>query len=68
MDKYQKLWEYVVKQDQDQLDLTFEQVNDIAGVPMDHSFLQYKKNLLPLGFKVEHIYMKKGIVSFERVR
>ena len=43
MSKYDKLWEYVEKQEGDELVLTFDEIGTIAGVPLDHSFLNYKK-------------------------
>ena len=46
MSKYDKLWEYVEKQEGDELVLTFDEIGTIAGVPLDHSFLNYKKELV----------------------
>mgnify|MGYP007025202184 CR=1 FL=1 len=34
---------YVEKQEGDELVLTFDEIGTIAGVPLDHSFLNYKK-------------------------
>ena len=33
MSKYDKLWEYVEKQEGDELVLTFDEIGTIAGVP-----------------------------------
>ncbi len=66
MDKYGKLWEYVSDHDQDALELTFDEIGEISGVPLDHSFLNCKENLLPYGFEVERIFMKKKLVRFRR--
>lgn len=38
----------------------------IAGVLIDHSFLTFKKELLPYGYAVAKIYLKEKKVSFER--
>ena len=46
MSKYNKLWEYIEKCNTQHLELTFEEINSIAGVPLDHSFLKCKKELL----------------------
>lgn len=43
MSKYDKLWEYVFKNGRDQFTLSFEEIGRIAGVPIDHAFLTYKK-------------------------
>lgn len=64
MSKYDKLWDYVAKQGQPELTLSFDEVGEIAGVPIDHSFLNYKKELLPLGFEVKHISLKNKTVEF----
>ena len=39
MGKYDKLWDYVAAQEGESLDLSFDEIGDIAGVPLDHSFL-----------------------------
>ena len=66
MSKYDKLWNYVANSGKDELELSFDDIERIGGVPIDHSFLNYKKELLPLGYEVEHIYMKKKLVRFKR--
>ncbi|WP_431815512.1 hypothetical protein [Limosilactobacillus portuensis] len=47
--------------------LTFEQIGEIAGVPLDHSFLRYKKELLDYGFEVEKISLKNQVVKFIKI-
>lgn len=42
MSKYSKLWEYIKTQDCDSLKLSYDEIEQIAGVPIDHSFLTYK--------------------------
>ena len=51
MSKYNKLWEYIEQSNKQHLTLTFEEINSIAGVPLDYSFLKYKKELLEYGYK-----------------
>ena len=68
MSKYDKLWDYVAEQPGESLDLSFEEIGDIAGVPLDHSFLNYKKELLSRGWQVGKISMKKQVVRFERTK
>lgn len=68
MSKYDKLWDYVAEQPGESLDLSFEEIGDIAGVPLDHSFLNYKKELLSRGWQVGKISMKKQVVYFERTK
>ena len=52
----------------DDFKLTFAESENIAGVPIDHSFLTFKKELLQYGFKVAKISIKEQIVDFEKVQ
>lgn len=67
MSKYEPLWNYVKNADADFLKLSFSQIENIAGAPLDHSFLTYKKELAPYGFKVEKISMKEKTVIFSKL-
>ncbi len=64
MSKYNSLWEYVQKSGEPSLSLTFEEIENIAGIPIDHSFLKYKKELLEYGYQVGKISMKEQTVTF----
>ncbi len=48
MSKYRPLWEYI-KQNSAQR-LTFSQIQTILGFQIDHSFLNYKKELEEYGY------------------
>ncbi len=48
------------------LKLTFDEIQNIAGVPIDHSFLNFKKELTNYGYQVGKISMKEKSVSFEK--
>lgn len=47
--------------------LTFDEIQNIAGIPIDHSFLKYKKELLEYGYEVGKISMKEQTVAFNRL-
>lgn len=47
--------------------LTFEEIQHIAGIPVDHSFLGYKKKLAEYGYQVEKISMKEQAVALQRL-
>ena len=66
MSKYSKLWEYIKNQNADSLKLSYDEIEQIAGCPIDHSFLTYKKELLEFGWSVKKIYMKEKYVEFVR--
>lgn len=64
MSKYSKLWEYIKNQNADSLKLSYDEIEQIAGCPIDHSFLTYKKELLEFGWAVKKIYIKEKCVEF----
>lgn len=68
MSKYDSLWEYVQVRGGDSFQMSFEEIQNIAGVPIDHSFLKYKKELLSYGYQVGKISMKEQTVMFHRVK
>ena len=67
MSKYDKLWKHIAENGEDSFKLTYGQIQEIAGVPIDHSFLRYKKELPEYGYKVVRISMKEKTVEFERI-
>lgn len=64
--KYNALWEYVKNSGKQSLKLTFDEIQNIAGVLIDHSFLNFKKELTNYGYQVGKISMKEKSVSFEK--
>ena len=66
MSKYERLWDYVKEQNREYLKLTYAEIEAFAGVPLDHSFLKSKRELLESGFVVEKISMKEKTVSFAK--
>ncbi len=67
MNKYDPLWAYVKESGKVSLCLTFDEIQGIAGIPIDHSFLRYKKELAAYGYRVGKISMKQRTVQFERL-
>lgn len=66
MSKYNALWEYVKNSGKQSLKLTFDEIQNIAGVPIGHAFLNFKKELTNYGYQVGKISMKEKSVSFEK--
>lgn len=67
MSKYDALWEYVQKAGGESLSLTFAEIQHIAGISINHSFLKYKKELVTYGWQVGKISMKEQTVHFQRL-
>ena len=66
MSKYNALWSLVSQQDGTTVTLSFAEIEQAAGVPLDHSFLSYKKELIDYGWQVEKISLKRKTVKFKR--
>ena len=68
MSKYETLWKWIIVNGTERFSLGFSEIEKIAGIPLDHSFLKYKKELLECGFKVVKVSMKEQNVSFEKIQ
>ena len=67
MSKYEKLWVQVKNSGANELKLTFDEITQTIGFPLDHSFLKYKKELPEYGYEVEKISMKERTVTFRKI-
>ena len=67
MSKYNALWKYVQKNGSQSFKLAFEEIQEITVIPIDHSFLQYKKEMTDCGYQVGKISMKEQTVIFNKV-
>ncbi len=65
--KYDLLWKYVQSDGRDTFTLSFDEIGQVAGVAIDHSFLNYKKELLEYSYQVGKISLKMKTVVFEKV-
>ena len=43
MSKYEHLWKWIRDNGTDSFKLTYAEIEEITGVPIDHSFLKYKR-------------------------
>ena len=66
MHSYQPLWEWLARRNEKTVTLTFSEIAGIAGVPMNHSFLNKKKELTAYGWRVGQIALKAKTVTFEK--
>lgn len=67
MSKFEPLWKWIEKNGAQCVQLSFAEIEKIAGLPIDHSFLQYKKELSAYGYRVDKIAMMAKTVTFERL-
>lgn len=66
MSKYKKLWEALQADGRENFYLNYQEIENILGFPIDHSFLTYKKEARNYGYEVGKISMKKKIVNFNK--
>lgn len=64
MKKYGLLWSYIQEKNLPILMLGFEEIEVILGFPLDHAFLNEKKDLETYGYQVGKIALKAKTVLF----
>jgi len=64
MSKYNSLWKYLHSNGDNQIKLSFEEIRNIIGFDIDHSFLTYKKEAKEYGYEVGKISLKEKYVTF----
>ena len=67
MSKYDALSAWIRENGTDSFQLTFAEIEQIAGLPIDHSFLTYKKELMDYGYQVGKASMKEQTVFFQKL-
>lgn len=51
MSKYTPLWDWIKENGSDIFKLTYDEIEKIVGLSIDHSFLTFKKELLDMVLK-----------------
>ena len=67
MSKYGPLWKYIKDNQKAEYKLTYEEIRNILGFDIDHSFLTYKKELLEYGYEVVKISIKEKYVLIHKI-
>lgn len=67
MSKYLPLWEYLKENNKDTEKLSYEEIKNILGFDIDHSFLTYKKESKEYGYEVGKISMKEKTIMFKKI-
>ena len=67
MSKYDPLWNYLKKNNEKNYKLTYDEIKNILGFEIDHSFLEYKKELENYGYVVVKINMKNKMVELNKL-
>lgn len=64
LSKYGPLWKWIKSNKKADFNMSFDEIENILGFPIDHSFLKAKKELYSFGFEVGKISTKDKTVSF----
>ncbi len=67
MSKYEVLWNYIKDNNKASYIMTFDEIKNILGFNIDHSFLTYKKELNEYGYEVSKIKLKEKIIMFNKI-
>ena len=67
MSKYEPLWRYIKDNQRLEYKLTYEEIRNILGFDIDHSFLKYKKELLEYGYEITKISIKEKFVLIHKI-
>lgn len=67
MSKYEPLWKYLKENNKENYKLSYEEIKNILGFNIDHSFLTYKKESKEYGYDVCKISMKEKTVVFNKI-
>ena len=67
MSKYEFLWKYIQNDGKKIVKLTFNDIQNITGFEIDHSFLTYKKEVKEYGYTVGKISLKEKTVIFNKI-
>ena len=67
MSKYEPLWKYLKDNNKEKYILSYEEIKNIIGFQIDHSFLTYKKEAKEFGYEAYKVSMKEKTVIFNKV-
>lgn len=64
---YEPLWQYVAGNDAQSVTLSFSEIERVLGFPINHAFLNSKKDLHAYGWLCRNISMKENLITFLRL-
>ena len=66
MSKYETLWKYLKDNNKENYKLSYEEIKNIIGFEIDHSFLTYKTEAKESGYEVGKISMNEKTIIFNK--
>lgn len=67
MSKYEPLWKYLKENNKKDYKLSYEEIQNILGFSIDHSFLTYKKEVKEFGYEAGKISMKEKTIILKKI-
>ena len=67
MSKYEPLWKYLKEANKENYKLSYDEIKEILGFEIGHSFLTNKKELKEYGYEVGKISMKEKTIIFNKL-
>jgi hypothetical protein len=69
MSKYEPLWKHLQScaDGRDTFTLTFDEIHNVLGFDIDHSFLNAKKEATQFGYQAGKISLKEKHVTFHKL-
>lgn len=67
MSKFEPLWKYLKENNKESYKLSYEEIKNILGFDINHSFLTYKKETKKYGYEVSKISIKEKTVIFNKI-
>ncbi len=68
MSKYEPLWKFLKDNKKDFYKFSYDEIAEILGFPIDHSFLKFKKELENYGYEVTKISTKEKNILFNKLK
>ena len=68
MSKYEPLWIYLKKEQKNSFKLSFDDILNILGFKIDHSFLKYKNEAKDYGYEVIKISLKEKYIIISKYK
>lgn len=67
MSKYDPLWKHIASLKQQKTEISFADIKSVLGFDIDHSFLNYKKELFAYGYEIEKISIKDKKIKIKAI-
>ena len=68
MSKYEPLWKYLKDNNKENYKVSYEEIKNIIGFEIDHSFLTYKKEAKEFGYEVvKYLWKKRQWFSIRKI-